>query len=245
MADMFLKIGELAEKTGLSVRTLHYYDELGLLSPSYRTKTEHRLYAAEDIARLQQITSMKSLGFSLDEIKSALSKEEFSPEKVLGLHLDRIQTQLKLQQDLQERLEGMQRFLKSRGSLTAEEFLETIALMQKVEANFTEEEMELIRAQGEKYGKQKIIGVEEEWPKLMQKMKEQMEKGADPSSPEVQKLAKRWKELVEMFTGGNPAIAAKLKDMYKNNPDAAKLHMPGFDPAFFAYVERAMEVLEK
>ena len=53
------KVGELARQTGLSVRTLHYYDEIGLLSPSYRTETGYRLYAAVDIARLQQIKSLR------------------------------------------------------------------------------------------------------------------------------------------------------------------------------------------
>jgi DNA-binding transcriptional MerR regulator len=47
-----LKIGELAKQTGLSVRTLHYYDEIGLLVPSHRTEADHRLYSDADIMRL-------------------------------------------------------------------------------------------------------------------------------------------------------------------------------------------------
>ena len=50
-----LKIGELAKQTGLSIRTLHHYDEIGLLVPSHRTEADHRLYSNEDIIRLQQI----------------------------------------------------------------------------------------------------------------------------------------------------------------------------------------------
>ena len=56
------KVGELAERTGLSVRTLHYYDEIGLLSPSRRTAAGHRLYTAGDVVRLQQIRSLKQPG---------------------------------------------------------------------------------------------------------------------------------------------------------------------------------------
>ena len=59
------KVGELAARTGLSVRTLHYYDEVGLLPPSCRTDGGHRLYTAGDVVRLQQIRSLRALGFTL------------------------------------------------------------------------------------------------------------------------------------------------------------------------------------
>lgn len=245
MNEQFWKIGELAEKTGLTVRTLHHYDEIKLLSPSYRTTGDHRLYSPEDVARLQQIISLKSLGFSLEQITDALTKPEFAPEKVLKMQLDHVTKQMKLTAELQERLEGMQRFLASRGPLTSDEFLTAIKLMSDVDSMYTDDERDVIRAQGEKYGKEEIIKVENEWPQLMEKMKRQMDEGADPASEETQKLAKRWKELVEMFTGGNPQIAAKLKKMYAENPDAGKTFGgPGFDPKLFQYVEKAMEALE-
>jgi DNA-binding transcriptional MerR regulator len=56
-----MKVGELAKQTGISVRTLHYYDEIGLLSPSGRTESDYRLYAEADIVRLQQIMSLRQL----------------------------------------------------------------------------------------------------------------------------------------------------------------------------------------
>jgi MerR family transcriptional regulator, thiopeptide resistance regulator len=55
MRSIALKVGDLAKQTGVSVRTLHYYDEIGLLSPSHRTDTGYRLYDKADIMRLQQI----------------------------------------------------------------------------------------------------------------------------------------------------------------------------------------------
>lgn len=65
------KVGDLAGRTGLSVRTLHHYDEIGLLSPSGRTGSGHRLYSAEDVLRLQRIRSLRALGFSLEEIRES------------------------------------------------------------------------------------------------------------------------------------------------------------------------------
>ena len=69
MQPTAMKVGELAKRTGVSVRTLHYYDEIGLLSPSHRSEAGYRLYSAEDIARLQQIKSLRQLGFRLEEIR--------------------------------------------------------------------------------------------------------------------------------------------------------------------------------
>lgn len=245
MNDQFWKIGELAAATGLTVRTLHHYDELGLLTPSYRTSGDHRLYTAQDVAKLQQIVSLKSLGFPLEHVKAALTRPEFAPEKVLDLQLTRIREQLKMQEDLAARLEGMQRFLRSRGTLTAGEFLTAIRMMQETEAMFTPEELEAIHAQGRKIGQEGVIAAEQEWPRVIAGMKAQLDKNAPADDPETLALARRWKELVEMFTGGDPQIAAKLKDMYKNNPEAGKTFGgPAHDPRLFGYVEEAMKHLE-
>ena len=67
-----MKVGELAKRTGLSVRALHYYDEIGLLQPSEVTESGHRLYGEAELVRLQQIKSLRQLGFSLDEIRACL-----------------------------------------------------------------------------------------------------------------------------------------------------------------------------
>ena len=72
------KIGELASDTGLTVRTLHYYDELGLLKPSQETEGGHRVYTTTDLARLQKVLTLKQLGFPLDKIKEAVSNKKFS-----------------------------------------------------------------------------------------------------------------------------------------------------------------------
>src|SRR2546430_17336065 len=81
------RVGELAKRTGVSVRTLHWYEEIGLLEPSQRTEAGHRLYAAEDVGRLQQIRSLRPLGFSLDEGREGLGNPQFSPQRVIALPL--------------------------------------------------------------------------------------------------------------------------------------------------------------
>src|SRR3954470_10421571 len=95
-----LKVGELARRTGLTVRTLHHYDEIGLLKPSLHTEAGHRLYTADDVARLQQIVSLRQLGFALEEVKSCLDRSGFSPLEVIRLHVARLREQIELQRGL-------------------------------------------------------------------------------------------------------------------------------------------------
>jgi MerR family copper efflux transcriptional regulator len=78
-----MHIGELAERTGLSLRTLRHYDDIGLLTPSGRTDGGFRLYTAEDESRLLLIRRMKPLGYSLDamgELLDVITGLESAPD---------------------------------------------------------------------------------------------------------------------------------------------------------------------
>src|SRR5947209_7707741 len=102
-----LKVGELARRTGLTSRTLHHYDDIGLLKPSLHTEAGHRLYTAGDVARLQQVLSLRQLGFSLEEVGACLKRTDFSPPQVIRLHLARLREQIEQQRGLCERLEAL------------------------------------------------------------------------------------------------------------------------------------------
>ncbi len=69
MASEAMKVGELARRTGISIRTLHYYEEIGLLDPPRQATSGHRIYGVEEVARLQQILSLRQLDLPLDEIR--------------------------------------------------------------------------------------------------------------------------------------------------------------------------------
>lgn len=71
------KVGALARATGLTVRALHHYDHIGLLSPSMRTAAGHRLYTPGDLARLYRISLLRRLGFPLEQISSVLDDPEW------------------------------------------------------------------------------------------------------------------------------------------------------------------------
>ncbi|QST00650.1 MerR family transcriptional regulator [Pontibacillus sp. ALD_SL1] len=81
-----LKVKEVADLTGISVRTLHYYDEIGLLCPSETTDASYRIYSNTDLEMLQQILFFKEMGFSLKKIKEVIHSSDFDRIEALELH---------------------------------------------------------------------------------------------------------------------------------------------------------------
>ena len=232
------KVGELARQTGLTVRTLHHYDEIGLLSPSHRTGAGHRLYGAEDLARLLQILSLRQLGFSLEEIRACVARPDFSLQRTLDMHVARLDAQIEMQRRLRDRLMTVALRLKSAEEVSVEDFLKTMEEITMFEKYYTPEQLQEIQERGKQVGEERIRQVEAEWPKLIAEVRAEMEKGTDPASETVQELARRWRALLAEFTGGNPGIQKGLNKMYSQEPEVRQ--KTGIDQKLTEYVGRAM-----
>jgi MerR family transcriptional regulator, thiopeptide resistance regulator len=236
---MQLKVGELAERSGISVRTLHHYDEIGLLAPSQRSSSGHRLYTDADVLRLQQIISLRSLGFSLFEIGDFLKSPAGSPLQILEMHL------LKLQQEAAERrkliasVERIASSLASGQNPTVEELLNLIEGITMFEKYYSPEQLASLQERRALLGEEKIRQTENEWLVLIEEVKAEKERGADPGSCKMQNLARRWQELLALFTGGDSGIATACKTMYKQEgPEKASRGM--ISPEIFAYMQETI-----
>ena len=236
-----MKVGELAKRTGLSIRTLHYYDEIGLLQPSQLTESRHRLYGPDELVRLQQIKSLRQLGFSLDEIRACLDSPEFSPKKVLELHVLRLRGQIADQQRLVALLETLAATFDNGTRPAPDDFIRAIEGITMIERSFTPEELRELKERGEKLGAAHIKAVEAEWPRLIAQVRAEMEAGTDPASDTMRPLAQRWRELVREFTGGNMQIEQKVRANFVNNPEM--MRRSGIDPEIFSYVNKAIRAL--
>jgi MerR family transcriptional regulator, thiopeptide resistance regulator len=232
------KVGELAKQTGMTVRTLHHYDEIGLLSPSHRTAAGHRLYVESDVARLQQVASLRSLGFPLNEIRDLLNARRLSPLDVVRMHAERMRTQLRTQQRLVERLDALAAGLSDAAPVSAEQLIATIEEINMFEKYYTPEQMDYLAQRREQVGEGRIKEVEAEWPRLMAEVQAAMDAGTDPCDPAVQALAQRWKGLVEEFTGGNEGIRQSLGNFYQNEENVQGMDMAAMRP-MMEYVGRA------
>jgi len=242
-----LKVGELARRTGLTVRTLHHYDEIGLLKPSLHTGSGHRLYAAADVARLQQVLSLRQLGFSLDEVRDCLEQPGYSPLEIVTLHIARLKEQLELQRKLCERLEAVAERFRAAGEVSAEEFLQTIEVMNMIETYYTPEQLESLQKRRDAAGPagDKIIQQgTNDWADLMAAFRTAMEQGTDPADPQVQQLEQRRQALVSGFTGGDAGLEQSLTRMWQERGKTLAAQY-GYDPQVFEYLAKVAEAAKR
>ena len=238
-----LKVGELARRTGLTIRTLHHYDEIGLLKPSLHTESGHRLYTADDVARLQQVLSLRQLGFSLEEVRDCLDRPGFSPLEVIRLHVARLREQIELQRQLCERLEALAEHFRPAGEGSADAFLQTIEVMTMIENYYTPEQLESLRKRREEAGpagEERIKQGQADWAQLLADIGAEMEKGTDPADPKMLAYEKRRQALVNAFTGGDPGIEQSLKRLWTEQGDKLCAQY-GYDPKLMAYLARVNE----
>jgi len=223
------KIGELARRTGLTVRTLHHYDEIGLLSPAERSDGGHRVYDEAGVQRLYRIVSLRSLGFPLDAIKEALDSERFDPRAAVDDHIERLETQVAREQQLLQTLRAL------RGRLGADDFLTAIEELTMRERYYTPEQLEQLEQRRQELGEEKIREVEAEWAEIFATLRVELDAGTDPADPKLRPIGERARELLAMFTGGDPRIQASLKKMYETEgPEKASRGMA--DPEVFEYL---------
>jgi DNA-binding transcriptional MerR regulator len=97
------RIGEVATATGLTVRALHHYDQIGLVVPSIRTSGGHRLYTGADLVLLYEVTAMRQLGLSLEQVGTVLAGRT-DVRKVIDQQLEHVDRQIQLAQRLRKQL---------------------------------------------------------------------------------------------------------------------------------------------
>jgi MerR family transcriptional regulator, thiopeptide resistance regulator len=123
------RVGALAQAAGLTVRALHYYGQIGLLQPSARSAAGHRLYDADDVARLYRISLLRRLGFPLDQIASVLDDPRWQLSAAVDRHLADTQRQAAHAARLATRLASMAAELARQDSPSAEQLFSTLEEM--------------------------------------------------------------------------------------------------------------------
>ncbi|MBX7220770.1 MAG: MerR family transcriptional regulator [Blastocatellia bacterium] len=206
---------EFAQRAGTTVRTLHHYDRMGLLKPTGYTRAGFRLYGQADLIRLQQIVTLKFIGFSLKEIKQLLSRN--------GMNLvDSLARQKQLIEEKRRHLDRAISALAYAEAILKEEkrtdwdafhdIIEVINMQQDmkwVKSYYTEEQLADL---AKRYDPELARKAEQDWKQLFADVEAAL--GEDPGSEKVQQLAARWEALITAFTGGDPGIRENLGRLY-------------------------------
>jgi MerR family transcriptional regulator, thiopeptide resistance regulator len=209
---MLLKIGELAKRTGLTVRALHHYDSIGLLVPSARSDAGYRLYNAADIARLHRIQALRGFGLSLADIGAYLTRPDLPLVAVVAQQIDMLTQQIDKANILRARLHRLHAQLGQGQEPDLADWLTTLEQMSMYDKYFTPDELKQlpIYTNGEE--------LRQEWRALVEAVREQMDAGAGPADPKSQALARKWMHMIVRDTGANPTLLAKLNAMHEQEP---------------------------
>lgn len=241
MEGRLFKIGELADKTGLTNRTIRYYGEIGLLKPVKRSRSGYRLYSREELERLQKIRSLKFLGFQLEEIKECLEDPDYDLESIIYRQMKQVRMEIELGKQLYSRLEAIAKQMESAEQPSADDILLTLRTMTDYEKYYSKDQLDHLERRREELGEERIQEVQEEWKTLISEVRSEMEKGSDPESDRMQELAARWEKLIQEFTGGNPGIRKSLGNMYQNeNPQKVSHGM--MDNEVMEFIGKAMNM---
>ena len=240
---MRLKVGELAKRSGLTVRTLHHYHAIGLLTPSARADNGYRLYDRHDIARLHQIQALRRFGLSLAEIGDHLNQPGTTPlVDLISKQIALLDRQLAQTAQLRERLVSLHAQLAAGTEPELADWLTTLELMTVYDKYFSEEEL----ARMPMY--QKSQAGDAEWISLIGEVRALYDAGVPPKDERVRALAARWMALLVRDTNNDPRLLAKLNLMHEREP--AMQSKIGISTALRDYVLRAtaeskMRIFEK
>ena len=222
--DTLYQVNEFAELAGVTVRTLHHYDRLGLLKPSRRSDSGYRLYGNRDLARLEQIVVLKFLGLPLKQIRDLLKKESGLPESLRRQR--RVLAEKRRQLDSAiHAIETAEQSLKPKQEPDWNLFkkiIKEIEMQNDTEwskkyysaggAGQSRRAQEAVVAGIAGEGEQAMVGAVRGYRGFAEE---------DPAGPKGQALAARWKELVAGFTGGDPEIQKGLNKMWSDQRQLA------------------------
>lgn len=243
-------VRKIAQLAGISVRTLHHYDRLGLLKPAIRTESRYRMYGEKELIRLQQILFYKELDFSLADIVQLLDKPDFDPIAALSRHRNVLLAQQERLSVLLDTIDKTILKLKGEGNMLTDE---------ELYAGFPKDTAKAYRQEAiEKYGDQTV---EESVNKLkalgkvgFQQLKTDQEdivsqllaiKYLNPASTEVQQQITRHYANILAFWGNSirncsPAEAYKgLAQLYIDDPRYTS-QQGQENPEFATFLYKAM-----
>lgn len=123
-----MKIGEFAKKSGVTVKTLLHYDRIGLLQPSSKTEAGHRIYCDKDFIKLQQITTLKFIGLSLEEIRQLINEEGQNVESIISIQTKALEEKKKHIETVITALNKAERQIQNNSFLDVQQLIDIIKI---------------------------------------------------------------------------------------------------------------------
>ncbi|MGU3373237.1 MerR family transcriptional regulator [Bacillus mycoides] len=240
-----IHINKVGELTGVTVRTLRYYDKIGLLKPASKTEGGHRLYTNEEIKKLQQVQFLKKIGFSLHEIKNMLASSEWDWSESLKSQLSFVikeqENFKKIELSIRELIHGI-----------AVEGTENWTVIQKI-IQLSNKDKEIQQYYRESLFKDRDMKLWEkvpnmtsdnpeslEWIALTGQLKHYMRDG--PKAPKVQNIIRRMEEKrLEEFEGEDEFVD-KLWKIRMSPKQSEELGLYPIDQDVLEFMDQAYAI---
>lgn len=239
-AQRGLRVGQLARRTGLTVRTLHHYDRIGLLRPGGRTSSGHRLYGSDEVRRLHRIVALRLFGLSLDQVARVLESDDEELAETLERQAAFIRARMEEQKALLDRIDHALGHWERQGTIDDEVLLHITKDTTMIEKHYTAEQMEQLRARAETVGQERIEAVQREWAELFQTLDQARAQGVDPESADLDAIRSKARSLIAEFTGGDAGIERSLNQAVQTDR-SAMYRAWGIDEELGAYYGAVMD----
>jgi DNA-binding transcriptional MerR regulator len=217
-----LTVKQLSKLAGVTPRTLHHYDEIGLLKPTRVGDNGYRYYGDESVLRLQQILFYRELGIPLEDIKKIMGRRDFDVLGALRSHKEALQKQVARLNRLINTVDNTINHLKGNLIMSEKSLFE----------GFSEAEQEKYAAEAEElYGAENVRASMQKWKAYSPDEKKRiMEEGGEnykdmiaampkgPDSPEAQAIVERWRTHMDYFWTPNLDQLLALANGYYEDP---------------------------
>lgn len=235
-------IGQLSKKTGVTIRTLDYYDEIDLLKPSSKTSGGHRLYTEGDIMQLERVLALKYMGFTLEKIKAILKDSPSSWQQSIQEQLEMVRQEQKRLKALEQALQGISYSIEFEGEITWPIIFGVIQLyqqdpeaaLQQYENYLSDEEMKTIMNMDAEMSDEAI----KEWVGIINDIKNNLE--TDPASETAQRLAERWLDQAQNMFGNDEELLGNMWEALKNLKEGVAFHP--MDKNVINFIERTLTI---
>ena len=243
--SMAYTVKKLSELSGVTVRTLHFYEEAGLLKPAYYGSNGYRYYEENELLQLQQILFFKELGFSIKQISKVLGQSDFDQLAALHSHRRALSRERDKIERLIETIDGTIKHLKGKKKMKDREFFSGFSLLTKGKGNesyFAAEELVLnsLKNPGFEIGETQRELITKTGNEIYGKVADCIEKGLLPTSDQVQLLIKEHHTFTEQFNYATKKVYIALAEIYKGHPEFRKQLDP-IHPKLAPFLAKAMK----
>ena len=245
--DKYLTVNKFSKLTGVTVRTLQYYDEQGILNPHHKSDAGYRFYSKSEMLSLQKINILKHLGFNLNQIKTILTSNQFDWRSSLNLQAKVLQESIdKIQNSIMLINHSISKHIADHGEPAWDvlaKILEALQMKQDsvyqdwVKRNFTDADLAFF---GEMASNQNNDENGKLWKKIFADAKSLMH--LPPSDPQVQNLARTVMDSANSQYQGNEGLKGKMWDLMKSG-DIPDGFIPGYEKEIVLFLNQAIGIM--